>query len=278
MRRRSAWIAFSFAGLLTLTHCGERAVPFALEAPLDAAKVTPPGEKGPYNVGFTIFEAPMSGGRLAKVQVFYPTLEPRDCATRYTVVTPPGPIFITSPLCAVEDAAAASGPFPLVAHDHGGGGAGLDHQRIAQAPVHEALASFGFVVAVALHSASAVARVRDLPLVIDTLLARSATAGDLLEGRVDPERIGIAGLSAGGATALRVAGGWAANGLAADPRARAMVVFEPAVTTLSDASTISIPYLVMGGTQFSSALGSPISPSVLSSTPRPRRRRAPACG
>ena len=80
-----------------------------------------------------------------------------------------------------------------------------------------------FVVAVALHSANVVARVRDLPLVIDVLLARSNADGELLSESIDPERIGISGWSAGGDAAIGATGGWAANGSAADPRIKAMV-------------------------------------------------------
>jgi dienelactone hydrolase len=102
---------------------------------------------------------------------------------------------------------------------------------------------------VAPHAASAVARVRDLPLVIDALLARSAAEDDLLSGSIDPARIGISGFSAGGAAAIGAAGGWAANGLIADSRIKAMCLYEPSVLSLDDARTISIPYLVMGGLQ-----------------------------
>ena len=39
------------------------------------------------------------------------------------------------------------------------------------------------------------------------------------------------------------------NGIVADPRIKAMVVYEPASYVAGDVSTISVPYLVMGGTQ-----------------------------
>src|SRR5206468_10752211 len=122
-----------------------------------------------------------------------------------------------------------------------------DPRSIANLPLHETMASHGFVVAVALHSANAVARVRDLSLVIDALLDRSAADGDLLAGSIDPSRIGISGHSSGGGAALGTAGGWAANGIAADRRIKAAVVYEPSVISLDDAGTIAIPYMVMGG-------------------------------
>ena len=150
------------------------------------------------------------------------------------------------------------GLFPLVVHDHGGPGPGADFQRVAQIPLHETMASHGFVTAVALHSANPVVRVRDLTLVIDALLARNAASGDLLAGSIDPARIGISGISAGAAAAIGAAGGIEAAGVPADPRIKAMVVYEPSLEySLDDASRIAIPYLVMGGSQSQFGLAIP---------------------
>jgi hypothetical protein len=111
------------------------------------------------------------------------------------------------------------------------------------------MASHGFVVAVALHSANPAARVRDLSVVIDVMLARSADDHDLLCDSINPDRIGISGISAGGAAAIGAAGGWAANDIERDPRIKAMALYEPSILSLDDASTITVPYLVMGGMQ-----------------------------
>ena len=241
------------------------------------------GEKGPYNVGFTTFCAGMSAGRVTRVQVFYPTLDRPDYQADYAVYPavnqgdPLGTCLpagaglyrLSSPLHAVQDANPISGKrFPLIVHDHGGQAAGADFQRFAQLPVHETLASHGFVVAVALHSGNALNRVLDLPLVIDTLLARNATSGDFLFGSIDPHRIGISGESTGGGTALRVAGGWSENGIAADPRVKAMVVYEPSPFSEGDVSAISLPYLVWAGRSPPSA-----RPFLRCSTPRFLRHR-----
>lgn len=227
----------------------------ALSSPPDFA---PPDGPGPFNVGATTFPAETTGGRVTLIQVFYPTLEPSDAESRYTIVTPAGPYHLDSPLGAVHDAQAAPGLFPLIVHDHGGGAAGADFQRVAQLPLHETMASHGFVVAVALHSANPIARVRDLPLVIDVLLARSNADGDLLSDSIDPERIGIAGNSVGGGAAIGATGGWATNGIAADSRIKAMALYEPVILSLDDASTIAVPYLIMGGTQSVNAANVPI--------------------
>jgi hypothetical protein len=113
------------------------------------------------------------------------------------------------------------------------------------------MASHGIVTVVALHSSNAVARILDLSLVIDVLLDRSAAEGDLLFGSIDPDRIGVSGHGAGGSAAVGAAGGWTANGLVADPRIQAMVLYEPSLLFISlvDAGTIAVPYLVMGGLQ-----------------------------
>ena len=242
MKRRTfalglARIAVAFSGL------------FLAVVAAVGADLAPPDEPGPYYVGVTKFSAVMSGGRVTQVQVFYPTFESPDEAFRYTIQTAVGPYELRSPLGAAEDVPALPFRFPLVVHDHAGTAAGADFQRVAQVPLHELLASHGFVIAVALHSANAVNRVRDVPLVIDVMLDHSSDADDLLSGSIDPERIGISGYSAGGGAALGAAGGWAANGLPADPRIKAMALYEPAVLSLDDAKTITIPYLVMGGLQ-----------------------------
>src|SRR5262249_16166286 len=80
---------------------------------------------------------------------------------------------------------------------------------------------------------------------------------DLLSDSIDPARIGISGFSAGGAAAIGAAGGWAANGIVADRRIRALGVYEPGVLSLDDASTITVPYLVMGGAQSQGGFGVP---------------------
>jgi hypothetical protein len=84
-------------------------------------------------------------------------------------------------------------------------------------------------------------RVVDVSLVIDVLLDRSTS--------IDPDRIGVSGNSLGGGSAIGAAGGWADEGIIADPRIRAMVLYEPSRFSLDDARTMAIPYLVMGGLQ-----------------------------
>jgi predicted dienelactone hydrolase len=178
------------------------------------AQLVLPTQHGPYNVGTTLFTATMSGGRLARVQVFYPTLAAADPASVYTITTPAGSYRIRSPLGAVVNAVAEPGAFPLIAYDHGGAVAGGDIQRVTQVPLHEQMATHGFVTFVALHSGDYVARARDLSLLIDYALARNGTAGDVLYGSMDPYRIGVSGFSAGGGSAINAAVGIRGRGAA----------------------------------------------------------------
>jgi predicted dienelactone hydrolase len=247
--------ASAFASLLVVTSLSPagREVAAAANTAIDA-----PDQPGPFNVGVMMFSATMSGGRTTRVQVFYPTAEPVDCATRYRIDYLAGFYELRSPLCARPNARAFPGWFPLVVHDHGGPGPGADFQRVAQIPLHETMASHGFVTAIALHSPNSLVRVRDLTLVIDALLARDSASGDPLAGSIDPARIGISGISAGGAAAIGAAAGIEASGVPADPRIKAMVLYEPDLEySLEDARRIAIPYLVMGGSQSQFGLSVP---------------------
>ena len=222
--------ASAFACLLVFTNLTAAGIDSSHATQVAAAanpNIAAPDQPGPFNVGVTVFSATMSGGRTTLVQVFYPTAQPVDCAMRYRINYLAGFYEVQSPLCARSNALAFPGVFPLVVHDHGGPGPGADFQRVAQIPLHETMASHGFVTAVALHSADPVVRVRDLTLVIDALLARNAASGDPLAGSIDPARIGISGISAGGGAAIGAAGGIEDSSVPADPRIKAMVVYEP---------------------------------------------------
>ena len=244
--------ASAFGFLLVFTSLTTTGIDGMQVTPVAAASnknIAAPDQPGPFNVGVTVFSATMSGGRTTQVQVFYPTAEPADCAMRYRIAYLAGFFDLLSPLCARPNALAVPGSFPLVVHDHGGPGPGADFQRVAQLPLHEAMASHGFVTAVALHSAEPVVRVRDLALLIDALLARNAASGDSLAGSIDPDRIGISGVSAGAAAAIGAAGGVEDHGVPADTRIKAMVVYEPGLEYPFDAAKVAIPYLIMGGSQ-----------------------------
>lgn len=147
----------------------------------------------------------------------------------------------------------------MVVYSHGSGG-----QRYVAAFFTEALASQGFVVVAPDHAGNTtldqvlgssddrevVARNRpeDVSFVISTVLDGIAVP-DLSEA-VDGSRIGVAGHSFGGYTALAVGGGVDEFGVEADERVDALVVMAPAVGFLSDADlgAVDVPTLVMSGT------------------------------
>src|SRR5262245_9059116 len=100
-----------------------------------AKEIVAPDGKGPYNVGVTTFCATVSGGRVTRIQVFYPTWDPPDQSSRHPVyppVNPSNPVAscvpaggalytLSSPLRAAQGAhPVPENRFPLIVHDHGG--------------------------------------------------------------------------------------------------------------------------------------------------------------
>ena len=72
-------------------------------------KIAAPDQPGPFNVGVMVFSATMSDGRTTRVQVFYPTAEPVDCAMRYRIDYLAGFFELQSPFCARSNARAFPG-------------------------------------------------------------------------------------------------------------------------------------------------------------------------
>ena len=125
--------ASAFALLLVftnLTAAGIDASHVTQVAEASNKNIAAPDQPGPFNVGVTVFSATMSDGRTTRVQVFYPTAEPVDCAMRYRIDYLAGFFELQSPLCARPNARAFPGLFPLVVHDHGGPGPGADWLRL----------------------------------------------------------------------------------------------------------------------------------------------------
>ncbi len=227
------------------------------------------GAPGPYAVGRSTFTLtdPAREGRQLLTDVWYP-VDAGDAVgvpSLYDLLLTQLP----SEVALADPVVSQAGPFPVVVFSHGSGGL-----RFQSYFLTETLASHGFVVIAPDHTGntaldfltgtavpfaqSSVDRVGDVSFVIDQLLERNRTPGNALYRRVDPGRIGLAGHSFGGFTALAVASGY--GGISADERVRAIVPISPATRALDDATLarIEIPTMVLGGT---SDITVPLEPS-----------------
>jgi predicted dienelactone hydrolase len=154
-----------------------------------------------------------------------------------------------------------TGPHPLIVFSHGGGGSNRGYPGLA---AH--WASYGYVVIRPAHNDTAAAdqitvadwrnRARDISLVIDSL-DRLERDYPELQGKIDRDRIGVAGHARGAMTAMMVGGLRTFPGPEsfADPRVKAIAALSPAgprqvwgVTNESFA-TINIPALFMTGSR-----------------------------
>jgi len=235
--------------------------------------VPSPAALGPYGVGrTTVAVTDETRARPLTIDVWYP-IAPGTAGAPAIYSFAPG-IELPSAVALADTPAATDGPFPLVVYSHGSGGL-----RYIAAFFTETLASHGFVVAAPDHTgntavelllggaasfeASAVDRPLDVSFVVDQLLAKSADPADALAGSVDAERIGVAGHSFGGYTALAGVSGITVAGTAvpADPRVGAIVAMAPATQRLADAelAAVDVPTMLLVGT---SDRTTPVDPNV----------------
>jgi len=197
------------------------------------AAAAPAAAPAGYHVGFRFLRVPRAGQEPLLVSVWYPT------------EAGPGRIVYPLPVRSLEgeatqDARPAAGPFPLVIFSHGGGACATSGATYA-----EALAEAGFVVAGPDHGdefqastsdgrvtadreravqwvqwAAGGSRARyegrpsfksshrppEIKTTINCLLEQSADAASDLHGLIEPERIGITGVSFGAWTTQAMAG------------------------------------------------------------------------
>jgi dienelactone hydrolase len=197
-----------------------------------------------------------TGPRELTVEVYYPSTDaavagvPRDVVQVLGVELFPTPTY--------RDVARAPGAFPLIVYSHGSGGIRFENLVLA---VH--LASHGYVVVSADHpgdtlldpgddmTAILTNRPRDVSFLIDRFLDLNAENGNVFEGAIDGDHIGVTGWSYGGYTALALAAGGFSLGTFTDPRVKAIIpldgsaqVFDADVPALY--STITVPTLLLG--------------------------------
>jgi predicted dienelactone hydrolase len=155
-----------------------------------------------------------------------------------------------------RDVDLAPGRFPLVLFSPGSGAAPFDYTFFAAQ-----LASHGFIVASLYHYGdqgseldAAANRPRDLSVVIDQLLGSDSESIHFFVGAVDATRIGAAGHSAGGYTAMALAMCPFELGNFTDPRVTAVFAIDPGALTFlsfespSSFSAITTPMILVGGT------------------------------
>jgi predicted dienelactone hydrolase len=177
-------------------------------------------EWGPHGVGFlrAEFVDVSRGDRSLPALVYHPAGSEPNFGSCYRsfLMTDPLSRLSKPAFCAVEDAPPdrSSAPYPVVVLSHGNGS-----QKEAHSFVFEYLASHGFVAVGFDHAGNtgpgqtepedelmSVTRALDVSFVIDKLVESFAGGEGALSGLGDPERIGVAGHSWGGHTALSIAG------------------------------------------------------------------------
>jgi predicted dienelactone hydrolase len=117
------------------------------------------------------------------------------------------------------------------------------------------------------------ARVKDVPAVLDALARWNAEPGQRLRGRMDLTKVGMSGHSFGAVTTEAVSGEAMPFGANfTDPRIRAAVIFSPSPPRRGDAATafghVQLPWLLMTGTLDAAPIGN--------ATPASRREVFPA--
>jgi predicted dienelactone hydrolase len=209
----------------------------ALVVPVAALAVSDPTRRGRYAVGrtevtFVTTSVTTGAPRVLDTYVDYPALRGTGRLSDDGVRV---------------DATVARGRFPLVVFSHSSCGSPLGSTFLT-----ETLASRGFVVAAPAHPQSTEAdgvfvcsaylgdsvrnRPADVSVVIDALLAEARTRRGMFAHRLDPRRIGVAGHSLGGGTAIEVA--------TRDSRVRAALALAP-VRPLEE-SSITVPTMIQG--------------------------------
>lgn len=239
--------------------CGSSA---SSSSPTTAPPVLPAAQ-AEFGVGFRqITVKDPAGVRDLAVDVWYPIAKgTTGTAARYALLPT---AYIDSTVALAEAAIATGAPYPLIVYSHGSGG-----QNFIASFLTEELAAQGFVVVAANHTGdTAIDRVAnttsppdrndldrpaDVTRVIDDMLARSASSGDVFSGHIDAGRIGLVGHSYGGYTVIAdVAGHTTPLGsVTPDPRVKAIVAHAPYTLRLTPTELAAdrVPTMLISGSK-----------------------------
>ena len=230
----------------------------------------PPDEFGLYPVGTTVFQ--LTDGarddRTLDVRAWYPAKAGSGVGEHsfYLAMDIGVAVVGTTSTIAYDDVPVSeAGPFPLIVFSHG-----ATSLNVQSTLLLETLASHGFVVVAPNHTGDttidmmkgtalppeviAPARPADVSFVIDEMLARNGTAGDLFQGLIIADRIGLTGHSFGGFTTLVSASGIERDGMVAEPDPRPQAFMPISVAGSAEISderlaAVSKPFLFLCGTE-----------------------------
>jgi predicted dienelactone hydrolase len=245
---------------ITLIACGGGGGGGSSSNNLPQAELALPAIQGSSKVSYTQFTLTDAsrGNRELVVDAWYPVDDIDFLAEPAAFYALLGPLGITSIAAGSNLPVSQQENRKLIVFSHGNNG--LSNQAYK---MMETLASQGFITVAPAHTgntqndpsitaeqrtAAATNRVPDISFVIDEMLRRSAAAGDMFEGRISSDNIGVTGHSFGGVTTLGMAVGFA--GASADPRVTAIMPVAGAFSSITDAQykSLAIPTFLLGGT------------------------------
>ena len=248
-----------------------------------ASQVADPKETGPYEVGI-VRDMITNGGRNVPVYIFYPVDKsslPLPASSKFnyeiwtTLQSDGEPNWVSVPSAIWEQngvdvgynsaPVSSKGPFPMVVFSNGGGCETTLHIKH-----HTRLASHGIVVAAVLwhttdfpFGASCQSntgrpgsdrlhyyRPRNIQIMLDRVLARNSTAGDLLNGKIDASKIVATGMSLGGSDVLALVAGRSntTGTIVPDPRIGGVILLDGSTWMFraEDLKKITVPLLTIG--------------------------------